>query len=305
MFAVLKKFTSHYTVLILIAFGILTLSEPIFVHNALADTGITTATDKSSYIFGDRIVVYGTIKSVVQGNSLSIRILDPYSNLVQTGQGNVAQDGAYIGVIEIASPLWKTSGVYTVQVQYGTSAQGQTTFTYVATTAPISDKALVRVPGSNQIFDVPYTIFGGTVTNVSANPADNSLTISIRPVNYGTITLSLPRSLLDAKTSNGDDSLFTIIVDGTVINPQKEQVTSSDRTLSVQFAQGDQDIQIIGTSMASKSSPTINTSANSTTQLSSPPTNMPKPVTAVPEFPLVTPLLLIGFVVLVLFHKTM
>ncbi len=302
-----KCFNSNHVVLVLVVFGILVTSIPIFAHVALASTGITATTDKSSYIFGDRIVVYGTIKNVVQGSSLTIRILDPYSNLIQTGQGNIVQDGAYIGTIEIAGPHWKTSGVYTVQVQYGSATQAQTIFTYVATTAPTSNMFQVQVPGNNQIFDVPYVIFGGVATSISANPADYSLTVSIQPTNYGAITLSLPRALLDAKTSDGTDGLFTILIDGTRINPQKEQTTPTYRTLTIQFVQGDQDIQIIGTNLAYENSSAIttsNTNFTTTQQSSSQIANMSKQIPAVPEFPLVVPIFLIGFIALILFHKT-
>ncbi|MGB9003009.1 MAG: hypothetical protein WCC52_04300 [Nitrosotalea sp.] len=262
-------------------------SNLVFAQKDLTNPNITATTDKSSYIFGDTIVISGTVKTVLQGNTITIQILDPYSNLIQTAQTSVAQDDSYVGAMEITGTGWKSSGVYTVLVQYGSEIQTQTTFAFTATTVPVNDTFQVQIPNNRQIFNVPYTIFGGSVTNMSVNALNPSLTVSVLPVNYGTITLLLPRSLLDAKTSNGTDEPFTILIDGIQIIPQKEQVTSNDRTLSIQFIRGDKNIQIIGTSVASQNNSTINTpSTNLTTnqQPSAQITNMSKPILAVPEF---------------------
>lgn len=262
-------------------------SDLVFAQRVITNPDITAKTDKSSYIFGDTIVISGTAKTVLQGDTITIQILDPHSNLIQTALASVAQDGTYTDSVEITGSEWKSSGVYTVLVQYGSEVQTQTTFAFTATTIPINDTFQVQIPNNHQIFNVPYTIFGGSVVNMSVNTLNPSLTVSILSVNYGAITLSLPRPLLDAKTSNGTDEPFTILIDGTEITPQKEQVTSSDRTLTIQFLQGDKDIQIIGTSVASQNNSTINTSTNFTTnqQPSAQITNMSKHIPAVPEFP--------------------
>ncbi|MGI0073465.1 MAG: PEFG-CTERM sorting domain-containing protein [Nitrosotalea sp.] len=282
----MKKFLNVYCTLLVLSiiFGILIVSEPVFAQKAPTNPDVTVTTDKSSYIFGDTIVISGAVKTV-QGSTISIRILDPYSNLIQAAQVTVAQDGSYTDAIEITGSMWKSGGVYTVLVQYGSAVQTQTTFAYTATTAPINDMFQVQIPITQQTFDVPYTISGGSVKNISVNPSNFTLSVSIQSDNYGAITLSLQRSLLDAKTSNGTDDSFTILIDGTEVKPQKEQVTPSDRTLTIQFLQGDQDIHIIGTSVASQNG-SINTSANLATnqQPSAQISNMSKLIPAVPEF---------------------
>ena len=267
---ILKKFfSSPYALLALIILVILIVSEPIFSQKVLASSSITITTDKQSYIFGDTVVISGTVKTATQVNMVTIQILDPYSNLVQTGQANIAQDGTYTTSIEIAGTAWKSGGLYTIQVQYGSAAQAQTTFAYVATTAPTSGIFQVQIPNSQQTFGVPYTISGGSVSKIYANPLALSLTVSIQSNDYGTLTLLLPRSLLDAKNSDGSDDTFTILVDGTEIKPQKEQSTPSNRTLTIQFLQGDQEIQIIGTSMGLQNSSINPPNANLTGQQTS------------------------------------
>ncbi|CUR52691.1 exported protein of unknown function [Nitrosotalea devaniterrae] len=89
--------------------------------NAQQITGplITTSTDKSSYAFGDTIVVSGVIQSVVPGTPLTIQIFDPNNNLVSVTQVGVSNDGKYINSISITGTAWTTSGMYTLKAQYG------------------------------------------------------------------------------------------------------------------------------------------------------------------------------------------
>lgn len=279
----------------------------VFAQKVSMNLGITTKTDKSSYIFGDTIVIYGAVKTVIQGDTITIQILDPYGNLIQTTQTSVVQDGSYADFVQITGAGWKSSGMYTVLVQYGSEVQTQTTFAFTATTTPISDTFQVQIPNNPQIFNVPYTIFGGSVMKMYVDTSNPSLTVSILSVNYGTITLSLPRSLLDAKTSNGIDIPFTILMDGTETIAQKDQGTTSDRILTIQFLQGSKDIQIMGSSVESQNNSTIHTpNTNLNTNQQPPPqiTNMSKLVPAVPEFPFAEIVLLISISLLILVTRS-
>lgn len=144
----LKKLLNRYHTLVALSiiFAVLLVSEPVFAQKTLPNPNITATTDKPSYIFGDTIVISGAVKTVVQGSAITISILDPYSNLIQTSEATVAQDGSYTDDIEITGSAWKLSGVYTVLVQYGSEAQTQMTFAYTATTAPINNTFQVQSP---------------------------------------------------------------------------------------------------------------------------------------------------------------
>lgn len=293
-----------YTLLALIIFEFLIVSEPVFAQKSLSSLDVTVTTDKSSYIFGDTIIISGTVKTVVQG-TLTIRVLDPYSNLIEEIQVNVAQDGHYSGTIEITGTMWKTGGVYAILVQYGSSVQGQTTFSYTSTTPVIYNKFQVQIPKAGETFDVQYSIYGGSVTNMYINPSNFSLVILIKSNNYGSITLSLPRSLIDAKTSDGFDAPFNILVDDTAIKAQREQASSTARALTIQFLQGDQEIQIIGASVGPQSDSIIDKpSTNLTTnQNSEQIANSSQSFQTVPEFPMVTIPLSILFIMIVVLAR--
>ena len=63
----------------------------------------------------------------------------------------------------------------------------------------------------------------------------------------GSITLQLPRVSIDAKKTDDADDTFIILIDGIEV-PYEEKVTNQQaRTITIEFEQGDSDIEIIGT----------------------------------------------------------
>ena len=228
---------------------------PIFAQTA---PNITTTTDKSSYIIGDSIVISGAVKAVVQGTPITYQIFDPNNNLVQIAQIDVSQDGKYADTLQAIGPLWKSSGTYTVKVQYGATVTAQTTFTFASTSIPTSSYFIVKDPSSQQTFGVNYTINGGMVKDMTIDPQSISLIVSLNSTSCADkcyITLLIPRTLIDAKTSNGQDDAFIILIDGAEVKPQGEETNNNLRTLTIQFLQGDQDVEIIGTQIVPEFGP--------------------------------------------------
>jgi len=229
---------------------------PSFAQTA---PNITTTTDRPSYTLGDTIVISGAVKAVVPNAQLAIEIFDSNNAVVKIEQIDVSQDGKYAEHILAAGPLWKASGIYTVKVQYGTTAvTAQTTFTFTSTSTPTSNYFIVKDPSSQQTFSVNYTINGGMVKDMTIDPQSISLIASLNSTSCATkcdITLLIPRSLIDAKTSNGQDDAFIILIDGSEVKPQGEETTNNFRTLTIQFLQGDQDVEIIGTQIVPEFGP--------------------------------------------------
>ncbi len=257
-------------------FGIITLLvlSISYVPSFAQTPSITTSTDKTSYINGDTIVISGAVKSVVPGTPLTIQIFDNNNNLVQIAQIDVSQDGKYDYTIKAVGPLWKTSGTYTIKVQYGLSTvTAQSTFTFnTGAVTPTSGYVQVKDPASQQIFDVNYTINGGTVKDMTIDTQNISLIVSLNSTNSGSITVQMPRSLIDAKTSNGQDDSFIVLIDGAQVTPQSDQSNSNYRILTISFLQGDQSMQFIGTQI-------------------------------IPEFPLAIPIFVISLASILLFSR--
>jgi predicted secreted protein with PEFG-CTERM motif len=244
---------SYASVFIIMILSFSALSIPIFAQStpsasAPTPASITMSIDKPAYTLGDTIVISGQVQAVVPGTPLTIQILDPTNNLVQVAQIDVSQDGKYTDTIKAVGALWKANGNYIVKVQYGPpNVTAQTTFTFQSSVIPTSNVFQLKDPNSQQTFNVNYTISGGTVKTMTIDAQSLSVIVSIDSTSDGAITLQLPRALIDAKTSSGQDDTFIILIDGAEVKPQSESADNNFRNITIQFLQGDQDIEIIGT----------------------------------------------------------
>ena len=103
----------------------------------------------------------------------------------------------------------------------------------------------VKDPTGGQLYDVNYEITGASVSNMSIDTQATSLVISLQTTGNGTMTITLPRTLIDAKAGTSDDQFF-VLEDGADTSFQ-ETKTNTDRTLSISFPDGTEKIEIIGT----------------------------------------------------------
>ena len=215
---------------------------------------ITVYVDRSSYATEDTIVISGDVKAIVEGTPLTYQIFDPTKNQVQIGQIDVAQDGKYTTTVQ-PGKLWKQNGTYTVKVQYGPpNVVAETNFEFSGTAPPITNIFEVDA-GSQGTFDVEYTIKGGIVKDMIIDFEGLALVISIDATSDGTITVNIPRDLMDAKTTGGEDDIFIVLIDGAEVTPNEEKTTTNSRTLTIQFLEEDSDIEIIGTQIVPEFGP--------------------------------------------------
>ncbi len=239
-------------------FSLHTFAQTTATNTATTPTppSITVSTDKPSYVIGDTIVISGQVQAVVPGTPLTVQILDSNTNLIQVAQIDVSSDGKFTKAFLASGPLWKSNGVYTVKVQYGLpNVTSQATFSFQSSVAPVSNIFQVKDPSSQQTFSVNYTITGGSVKDMTIDAQSISLIVSVNSTSDGAITLHMPRTLIDAKTSSGQDDSFIILIDGAEVKSQSESSDSNFRTLTIPFLQGDQDIEIIGTQVVPEFGP--------------------------------------------------
>jgi predicted secreted protein with PEFG-CTERM motif len=100
-------------------------------------------------------------------------------------------------------------------------------------------------PFSGTSYPVNYNLTGGTVKDMSLDTNMTSLLISLQITSGSNLTITLPRTVIDAKTGANDDQFF-VLVDGADTNFQ-ESKTSTDRTLSIPIIVGTEKVEIIGT----------------------------------------------------------
>ena len=93
--------------------------------------------------------------------------------------------------------------------------------------------------------ELDHDITGGSVTEMEIDTESTSLIVEIDSDSDGSITITLPRDVIDATVNDADDDLF-VIVDGEEVD-YDETTTSTDRTLTIAFPAGTEEIEIIGT----------------------------------------------------------
>ena len=255
-------------------FGILITSvgvSPIFAENGTIDV----STDKSIYSDGDIMTISGEIKNMVPGDQLSILIQSPNGNLVALDQLTVSLDNQFSTEIKLGGKLMKTEGTYTIKVQYREQS-ATTSFDFggvensptneldkvivednlvedqliedqliedIVVVDSIVTATTVTVQDSTDL--ISYEITNAKLLNVVPDLDAVSLLIYIETTDEGSITLTIPRSVLDASINGGDDEFF-VLVDGEEVDFE-EITTSVDRTLTIDFLAGTEQIEIIGT----------------------------------------------------------
>jgi len=206
---------------------------------------ITVTTDQESYVDGETIVISGETKDYISGTQVTIVITEPtYGNRVALAQVDVETDKTYSASITAGGQDWKAAGTYTVKVQYGSdNRSNETTFEFGGSAGGAPSGKKFHVEGTD--FDISYRITGGKVLGITADVEAKSLLVSIETTSDGTLTVTLPRDLIDAKI-NGDDDSFFVLIDGEEVDFE-EETTSTDRTLTISFQDGAEEIEIIGT----------------------------------------------------------
>ncbi len=205
---------------------------------------IVVTTDKPSYEEGNTILVTGEVRELLSDFPVSLKVIAPNGNIVKIAQITVGLDKKFSSELVAGGPLMRSGGTYTVEVLYGTESRtSQTTFTFAGSTGTPSKGSTIAVTGTD--FMVNYKITGGKLVSITPDVEAHSLIIAITADQDGSLVITLPRSLIDAKMGDQDDTFF-VLVDGEEVNFE-ETTTSTDRTLTIQFPAGAEQIEIIGT----------------------------------------------------------
>ena len=229
--------------------------------------------DKTSYLEGETISISGEIENMIASNQISLIIQSPNGNLVALDQMTIGSDKQFSTEIKLGGKLMKQEGTYTIKVQYGEQSI-TTSFEFGGVTDmpeneleetivedTVEDTVEDIVMEDSVIVDsivtattltiqdstdlISYEITNGKITNVIPDLDAVSLLIDIEAIDTGAITLTIPRSVLDSTINDSDDEFF-VLVDGEEVYFE-EITTSTDRTLTIEFLAGSEQIEIIGT----------------------------------------------------------
>lgn len=207
---------------------------------------IVVTTDKASYEEGETILVTGEVKDRLSGVPVSLRVIAPNGNIVTVAQIEVGADKKYSAELIAGGALMRADGTYVVTVLYGTENRtAETTFSFGGSTSPTDTGTGTSIAVTDTDLMVGYKITGGKLLSITPDVDANSLLIRIDATDNGSLTITLPRELIDAKIGNADDDFF-VLVDGEEVDFD-ETITSKDRTLTIMFPAGAEEIEIIGT----------------------------------------------------------
>ena len=214
-------------------------------------SSIDVTTDKPSYEEGETILVTGTVRERYSGTPVTVIVKAPNGNLVFLAQPTVGDDKKFSAELPAGGGLMKAEGSYIVEVQYGTNRSAETTFAYSGSSddrvrvefPPGVTATTIKIDGSDDL--LTYEIVGGKITSIAPYVEGNSLVIGIEATDDGTLTITIPKSVLVAETDGVDDALIILIDDEE--GEFDEVITSTGRMLTIPFPVGSETIEIIGT----------------------------------------------------------
>jgi predicted secreted protein with PEFG-CTERM motif len=101
-----------------------------------------------------------------------------------------------------------------------------------------------------QTHPIEYMITGGSVENMTIHSENQTLGVTINSMSNGTLTLRLPREVIDSKTDEGEDADFVAFIDNAeYVEPGEIEPAEDTRTLLIGFPAGAESIDVIGTSV--------------------------------------------------------
>jgi predicted secreted protein with PEFG-CTERM motif len=207
---------------------------------------LSIETDDSNYDEGDTIAIFGNVKTIIGDTPVLIQIIHEGA-IIDIAQITVSQDGTFTKIIIAEGGVWKKGGEYTIRAFYQEHI-AESTFSFTPESKAVETTTNFEVnAGSKGTFDVKYTIRGGTVKSMTVDSEIFALVVQIDATDEGTITLDLPREFIGAEKQDGKDDTFIILIDSIEIPYQESIVDTDSRIITINFEQGDSDIEIIGT----------------------------------------------------------
>ena len=242
----------RYTIIfIVIAVGITFGLTPSIM--AVEDP-ISVSTSRDIYYENDIIIVFGKVTSILNELPVTIQLYHEDS-LIAVDQVEIALDGTFATDFRAKGNFWKEDGTYIVRAFYTPEKIAEKTFQFFKKPSDRTSSLFpVDIPNSGS-FDLGYSIIGGEINDIILNQEHYSLLIELKADSNGNIVLKLPRENIEAKTSEGMDEIFIVLISKTGLDGDdftevefKEIETGPDfRTMSIQFEEDDRWIEIIGT----------------------------------------------------------
>ena len=211
---------------------------------------VSVWTDSKIYDHESEITVSGYVANLRGDAPVTVTVISPQGNIATVQQVEVSEDNTFETMFSTAGALFGENGMYTIRVQYGPQEINDKVMVELVGEAASEESACgdgeLAVKGGSEVFCVPFEASGAIVTSASANGATKSLTLKIETEGDGSISLALPRDVLDA-TEDGSDVDFIVLVDDEEADFEEVDSDDSTRMVDITFSDGASQIEIIGT----------------------------------------------------------
>jgi len=216
---------------------------------------ITVTTDSRSYNEGDKVTISGMARDYVSIIPITVIIRNPVGNIVMIAQVALGIDKTYSTTVIAEGSLWQTVGTYDVDVTFGTQDRSaETTFQFTGSKSATVPPNSIAVEGTN--FTVLYGITNGKILGMKTDSQSKSLLVAIQTTGDGVLTVTLPRMLIDAKATNHDNQYY-VLLDEQETDYDETNTTPLDRTLSIPYTDGTEEIEIMGTQVVPEFGPIL------------------------------------------------
>jgi predicted secreted protein with PEFG-CTERM motif len=211
---------------------------------------VSVWTDAAIYDHESEITVSGYVANLRGDAPVTVTVISPQGNIATVQQVEVSEDNTFETMFSTAGALFKENGMYTIRVQYGPQEINDKVMVELVGEAASEGSACgdgeLAVRGGGDVFCVPFEASGAIVTGATVNSATKSLTLKIETEGDGSISLAIPREVLDA-TEDGSDVDFIVLVDDEEADFEEVDWDDSTRMVDITFSDGASQIEIIGT----------------------------------------------------------
>jgi hypothetical protein len=119
--------------------------------------------------------------------------------------------------------------------------------TIIPTTAAQGSNSTIDLKIDDKSYPIAYNISGGKLSNMTAMKENSTLAIELVTNDDGTLILEVPRNIMDSKSPQNKDEDYVVFADGVQIGADQITTNNQVRTLSIDFDNGVEEIEIAGT----------------------------------------------------------
>jgi len=214
-----------------------------------SDIPVRVWIERNLYEYGSEIQVRGAVANIKE-MPVTIKITGPQNNVVEIQQIEVSEDRTFQTTFNAKGGLWNMNGVYTIRAQYGSYETNDKTSFELVGSRGIQAQCLgnqIVVTGADEQYCINYKIIGATIDKATVSQVTKSITLNVNAEDDGSVSLTIPRYILDSKSSAGD-SPFLVMIDEQPSSEYYEQHSDDEkRTIDISIPQYAEQIEIIGT----------------------------------------------------------